>query len=143
MRDRDQVIWDFVQQWLKKAESDFHTAELLLKMETENFFNCVFHCQQSIEKFIKAYLVRHQIEFTKTHDLGKLLQLAERAKPALRSEMDSCVWLSPFGAEFRYLGDYPEATKNTAEKAFNEPQKVRELVLKELKSYLTKGNPIK
>lgn len=32
-RTREQVIWDFVQNWLRKAESDLRAAEHLLALE--------------------------------------------------------------------------------------------------------------
>ena len=77
MRSREQVIWDFVEQWFKKAAQDIKTAEILLNTELEDYYTSAFHCQQSVEKYLKAYLVRHQIEFRKTHDLDELLKLAK------------------------------------------------------------------
>ena len=105
MRSREQVIRDFVQQWLDKAEGDLAAAEILLRAETHDYFPCAFHCQQASEKFLKAYLVCHQIEFRKTHDLGELLKLAAQAEPTLQQELGSCEWLTPFGVEFRYPGE--------------------------------------
>jgi len=49
----------------------------LIKSDWEDYFNCAFHAQQAVEKFIKAYLVKNQIEFRKTHDIGKLINLIE------------------------------------------------------------------
>jgi hypothetical protein len=44
-----------------------------------------------VQKWLdKAYLVRHQIEFRKTHDLDLLLRLASQAEPSLREELASC-----------------------------------------------------
>ena len=50
MRNRDRVIWDFVQDWLNKAAQDLKTAELLTKEKWEDYFNCAFHAQQAAEK---------------------------------------------------------------------------------------------
>jgi hypothetical protein len=36
-----------------------------------------FHAQQAAEKSPKALLIRHQVDFGKTHNLGELLQLAD------------------------------------------------------------------
>ena len=141
MRSREQVIWDFVQQWLKKADSDLQTAEILLKAKMKDYFTCIFHCQQGIEKFIKAYLVRHQIDFRKTHDLDELLNLTSRIDPSFSQEINSCVWLTPYGVEFRYPGEYPEADHQTAEKAYKEAEKVKNVVMKKLREYLSKGRP--
>ena len=46
MRSPEQVIWDFVQQWLRKAESDLESARILLNTEVNDYFPCAFHCQQ-------------------------------------------------------------------------------------------------
>ena len=79
MRSRDQVIWDFVQSWLAKAERDLRAAELLLGAPGELGDVVGFRSQQAVEKLIKAYLVRHQIEFPKTHDLAVLRKLVSRS----------------------------------------------------------------
>jgi HEPN domain-containing protein len=102
MRNPEQVVWDFVQQWLKKAESDLQTSKILLDAEVDDYFPCAFHSQQAIEKFLKAYLVRHQVEFRKTHDLDELLNLTNSIDPSFGDEVGSCVWLTPYGVEFRF-----------------------------------------
>ncbi len=136
MRSREEVIRNFVQQWLNKAEGDLAAAEILLASEVHDYFPCAFHCQQAAEKFLKAYLVRHQIEFRKTHDLDQLLRLASQAEPALQEELASCGWLSPFGVEFRYPGDYPEVNWATAQYALTQAKRVRQVIMEHLTSYL-------
>ncbi len=76
-RTREQVIWDFVQDWMRKAEGDLRAAEHLLALEQEDYFTAAFHAQQAAEKFLKALLVRHQVPFPKTHDIQQLLELAD------------------------------------------------------------------
>ena len=141
MRHREQVVWDFVQQWLKKAELDLETARILLDAEMDDYFPCAFHCQQAAEKFIKAFLVCQQVEFRKTHDLEELLTLSKPADPSLKEEAASCLWLTPFGVEFRYPGEYPAVDHKTAERACRESEGVREIVTKRLGNYLSKGRP--
>jgi len=53
------VINELVQQWLWKAEL---TA-------------VGFYCQQAAEKFLRTFLVEHQIESPKTHVINELLAL--------------------------------------------------------------------
>ena len=38
MRNPEQVIWDFVQQWLKKAGSDLDCARILLNTDVNDYF---------------------------------------------------------------------------------------------------------
>jgi len=137
MRSRQEVIRDFVEEWLSKAEGDLAAAEILAAAETHDYFTCAFHCQQAAEKSLKAFLVRHQIEFRKTHDLDQLLELASQAEPALQEELTSWGWLTPFGVEFRYPGDQPEVDRITAQNALAEAKRVRQVAMKHLASYLS------
>jgi len=137
MRSREEVIRDFVEEWLSKAEADLTAAEILAAAETHDYFTCAFHCQQSAEKFLKAFLVRHQIEFRKTHDLDQLLGLASQAEPALQEELASCHCLTPFGVEFRYPGDQPEVDWTMAQNAVAEAKRVRQAIMRYLQSYLS------
>ncbi len=91
MRTREQVKWDFVQQWLNRARKDLAAGELLLKGAFEDYENVGFHAQQAAEKFIKAFLVCHQIEFSKTHNIALLTQTG--------AGVDS---LTSYAVEFRY-----------------------------------------
>jgi len=119
MRTREQVIWDFVQSWLQKAEGDLRAAEHLLEMEVKDYFAAAFHAQQAAEKFLKAFLVRHQIPFPKTHDIQQLLELAAQADSSLKIELSSAAMLTPFGVEFRYP-DQEVADFGTAQQAVEE-----------------------
>ncbi len=92
---------------VKKAESDLKSAKILLDADVDDYFPSAFHSQQAAENFLKAYLVRHQIEFRKTHDLDELFILTDLVDPPLRYEIGSRVWLSPYGVEFRYPGEFP------------------------------------
>lgn len=141
MRSREQVIWDFVQQWIGKAEEDLEAARILKQSKLKDYSTCAFHCQQAAEKYLKAFLVRHQIEFRKTHDLEGLLNLCERGSPSILKELSFCTWLTPFGVEYRYPTEYPEVDQQTAQKAVEDAQKVKNAVMKELEGYLSKSRP--
>ena len=40
-----------------------------------------FHCQQTVEKYLKVLLTFYQVEFPKTHEIERLLALASSANP--------------------------------------------------------------
>lgn len=139
-RTPEQVIWDFVQQWLRKAEGDLRAAEHLLALEQEDRFTAAFHAQQAAEKFLKALLVRHQIPFPKTHDLGELLTLVAKAEAALAVELAPAAMLTPFGLDFRYPGEQV-ADFAIAQEAVAEARKIRGAVLRHLEDYFRQGRP--
>jgi len=140
MRTREQAIWDFVQDWLKKAFQDLKSAEILIKEHWEDYFNCAFHAQQAAEKLIKAYLVKNQIEFRKIHNLGELIDLVEKGDKILTEKLRFSEWLTDFAVKFRYPGE-PPVEKETAEMAIADAQRVKEIILDALEDYLSQGYP--
>jgi HEPN domain-containing protein len=139
-RTRDQVIWDFVQSWLRKAEGDLRACQHLLTIEQEDYFAAAFHAQQAAEKFMKAFLVRHQIAFPKTHNIRELLELASAADASLKEELLPAAMLTPFGVEFRYPGE-ETADLGLARKAVRQAERVKVAVLRSLRDYLDRGRP--
>ncbi|MBI4552497.1 MAG: HEPN domain-containing protein [Candidatus Latescibacteria bacterium] len=139
-RTREQVIWDFVQSWLRKAEGDLRAAEHLLTVKQEDYFPTAFHAQQAAEKFLKTFLVRYQLPFPKTHDIQRLLELAAQVDSSLKSELLTASLLTPFGVEFRYPGE-EVADFETAHQAVQEARLVQQAVLDHLKDYLSQGRP--
>jgi HEPN domain-containing protein len=125
MKRPEEVKLEFTREWVSKAESDFKAAAFLLKSGGEYLFQIAFHAQQSAEKYIKAFLVWHQIEFTKTHDIEKLLALAAKVVPDLPEVLAEAKILTPFGVDYRYPGDYPDVTPEDAEKAVTLAARVR------------------
>ena len=100
-----------------------------------------FYAQQAAEKFIKAFLVRHQIEFPKTHNIALPRQLVANVDPELAKALTTADALTPFGVEFRYPGDLPSVSRDEGEKALRLAEETRDLILTSVKSYLDSGRP--
>jgi len=141
MRSRDQVIWDFVQGWLRKAENDLEVAQALMAGAGEYGQAVGFHCQQAAEKFMKAFLVRHQMEFPKTHDLEALRGLIGQSDEKLAEALAFVDWLTPFGVEARYPGTIPDVERGTAQRAITDAERARRLVRAALQDYLSTQRP--
>lgn len=137
MKRPEEVKRELVRQWLAKAEEDFGVAKHLLSEDAPFFGAIGFHAQQAGEKFLKAVLVRHQIEFHKTHDLGELLDLIERVDPSMGRPLRDATGLNPYGVDIRYPADFPDMTLDDATKAVALAAKVREAVNTMLRSYLS------
>ncbi len=78
MKPPDEVKRKLVQEWIAKAEQDLKAAEALLLGEPPLTYPSCFHSQQAAEKYIKAFLTWHQVEFPKTHAFGELLDLVSK-----------------------------------------------------------------
>ena len=83
MKPPEEALRGLVAQCLEKADRDYAAAEQLL-VQGDRFREIIaFHCQQAVEKYLKALLVRQQVEFPKTHDIRKLLGLVAEVHPDL------------------------------------------------------------
>ena len=60
---------DIAREWFKIAETDLSSAEFLQSMTPVPFEIICYHCQQSVEKYLKGYLALKGEEIKKTHDL--------------------------------------------------------------------------
>lgn len=71
------MIDELVRKWLIKAMEDFMVAKHELNLSEEEIITSAvcFHCQQLVEKLLKAHLVLNNVKFPKTHDLKFLLDL--------------------------------------------------------------------
>jgi len=67
---------NLVNYWFKKADNDLKNARIVVEVEDAPIDTVCFHCQQSAEKYLKGFLVYHNIGFEKQHDLDYLLDLA-------------------------------------------------------------------
>ena len=133
MRPPEQVKLELVRQWLARADNDLETAKFLFASGRPFFSAICFHSQQAAEKYFKALLTWHQIEFPKTHDLELLLALIASTDSALASSLTGVAVLNPYGVEIRYPGDFPDTTDADAEEAMQLADKVQEAIFLALK----------
>jgi len=137
MKPPDEVTRQLVRQWVAKADEDRNVTQKLPYDDPQCLAPIAYHAQQCAEKFLKAFLVLHGIEFTWTHDLRKLLDLIAGVDAALASSLAFAEDLTRFASETRYPVLAPSAPKPavTEEKARNAvelAEKVREIMLKVL-----------
>lgn len=84
------------------AGIDLATAEKLAPDPEMDDRPVGFHAQQAVEKAVKVALILEGIDFPKTHDLEYLIVLADKHSIAMKPELESASWLTPWAAEFRY-----------------------------------------
>jgi HEPN domain-containing protein len=95
-----------------------------------------FHCQQAVEKYLKALLVQRQVEFPKTHDIAKLLDRVATVDLATAQSLRDADGLTPFGVEARYPSDAPEVLPSGEVEAIGMARVVRTTVMILLQPYL-------
>ncbi len=96
---------DYLKTWLFRANEDIAVIEKLFESEPELYASTIcFHAQQAVEKFLKAFLVFHNIDFPKTHDLDYLLFECKKID-AKNFDIDLGS-LTDFGVSIRYPDDF-------------------------------------
>lgn len=90
---------EYVKEWISKAEKDIKTVETMKKVEDVTEIVC-FHCQQAVEKYLKALLIAHDIEFPKTHNIDFLLKQSMNINSSFEKFMGNS--LSEYAVDMRY-----------------------------------------
>ncbi len=90
--------------WLKIAEKDWGRVKHLLDVRDPEAAG--FYLQQSVEKFIKAFLLSKGWNLQKTHDLEKLLNEALIYDPTLEESRAICQKITAF----YFIDRYPFVT---------------------------------
>jgi HEPN domain-containing protein len=75
----------------------------------------LFHCQQAVEKALKAFLTFHERTFRKTHDLGDLSPECLAIDDSLQSAICEAEGLTQYAWRFRYPGEPYEPDSGEAQ----------------------------
>lgn len=119
--------------WVQRSQDDIRAAKVLLEKRILPWIIC-FHCQQAVEKYLKAVQVVYLKNYEKEHDLVKLAKTVSQI-----IDLDSLLLDLSFLSAFYIAGRYPTVQETTitvkrAEEVFNLTKKV----LKVLKDNLNK-----
>ena len=92
-----------------------------------------FHFHQSAEKYLKAYIVAHDLGFIKSHDLPALLKPCVTKESSLDQLSPHCEYLNVFYIETRYPVHWPtHFTVEEAEKARFSAQTIKSAIERSL-----------
>jgi len=120
-----------VAEWMQKAEGDFQTATRMMRWRKKPQLDSVcYHCQQCAEKYVKAFLLQHDVAFPWIHNLPKLNELCMKVDGSFGLISDLLETLNPFEAETRYPGYF--ADKDDARLAIAAMKEVRKFVREKL-----------
>ncbi len=117
-----------VKQWLAKAGDDWDTVEILTAHPRCPRNSVCFHCQQYAEKLLKALLTFHEVEFPKTHNLRRLIQIAESKAPALKRLIDKSDQLTAYNLISRYPDDWVEINLDDMQAAVDLAEEFGDLI---------------
>lgn len=116
----------YIHQWLGKAHEDLLVVHQLNDADSIALGVIGFHCQQAAEKFLKAFLIYHDIEPPRTHNLEFLLELCAEIEKKF-SGIDA-LNLTDYGVQARYPGDYMVPCRSELNEFIRIVEHIRELV---------------
>ncbi|MBI1926963.1 HEPN domain-containing protein [Candidatus Poribacteria bacterium] len=122
-----------VQQWIAKAENDLISVKRLLSFEDPTNDIICFHCQQAAEKYLKAYLVYHGIQFPKIHNLAEIVDMCSSKDASFKEIKERAETLTPFATEARYPDDWYLPSAKETQEALEIAEEIKTFVLHRIK----------
>ncbi len=119
----------YVREWLDKAEHDLISARLL-EIEPMVLDNVCFHCQQAVEKYLKAFLAYYSCTIEKTHNVVFLLAECSDID-AVFATVDP-LNINAYAIQGRYPGASVSPTSEEASGFYKLALQVKELVVERI-----------
>lgn len=114
-----------IKQWIEKADHDLGSAKIIYLHLPDYFDTIAFHCQQAVEKYLKALLIFYQIDFLRSHDLIYLLDLLSEKLQITDSRFKNAFVLNNFSVQIRYPNKIVKLTSEEIETAIEISQEFR------------------
>jgi HEPN domain-containing protein len=123
---------EYLNNWVYRAREDISVMDNLAKAGIEFYTSTIcFHAQQAVEKYLKAFLIYHDVDFPRTHDVDfLLLECMKIDKNNFDFDFQS---LTEFGVSVRYPDDFYVPGVNETREYQNIAQEVAKTVEKLIK----------
>ena len=116
--------------WFAKADADLEMARRALRPDRPFPDMACFHAQQCAEKYLKGFLVAHDVPFRLVHDLGYLISLCSGLEPAFEGLRPAGRLLNAYIATSRYPSELTqEPDVEAARQAIDLAQQIADFVL--------------
>ncbi|MDR1802362.1 MAG: HEPN domain-containing protein [Treponema sp.] len=95
-----------VAEWIKIADADFDSAEILNQSFRKHNEIICYHCAQAVEKYLKGYLEYKDIVPERTHNLTYLNSICIDQDKSFVDIKIECDFLNKFANDIRYPHRY-------------------------------------
>ena len=119
----------FFRDWYRKANKDINRTEARLK--EGDMEDAAFHLQQSIEKYLKGYLLSEGWKLRRIHDLESLLDEAIKYNKELERFRSLCQEVTGYYFTERYPFVIEEPSYKEINDNLKETRKLIEMILPE------------
>jgi len=97
-----------INKWIQFAMQDYDLVKVIMETHRPHPIPVrivCYHCQQSVEKILKAYILAQGGALMKTHDLKALLEQCCRYSPDFDRFKAACIKLTSYITTSRYPSD--------------------------------------
>ena len=115
---------EIFEEWLFKAERDLEGAVKLFEVGHSLPELSVYHAQQCAEKSIKSFLAYKLQPIEKTHELNRLVNLAQEFEQKFSILTSRAAFLNGFDIKYLYPGDELEPTDQETQNAITFAQEI-------------------
>lgn len=127
---------DVIEEWIKYAEMDRETVDILFNSYNKPYEIICYHCEQAVEKYLKACLIMFDIPVIKTHDLIELNLMCINKNDLFSTIEKECSDLTDYGIQVRYPFHKFDLTEIDVQQAIQAMEKVCNFVINILEQYL-------
>jgi len=118
--------FEYVAEWFQFADMDLASADYLQGLLPQPLEIICYHCQQSVEKYLKGYLIYNGIdEPPKIHNLVELCESCSAFDERFRVFAQICGILTRFGVQPRYPREM-EVSETDMKKALEYAKQIRD-----------------
>ncbi len=118
---------ELIKQLYGKAEKDILSAEIIIEANPLLYDIAAFHCQQAAEKYLKAFLIMHQTQPPKTHNIELLLNLCMSFDESFK-DLKFAETLTDYSVATRYIDSFEVDSKEHALSILNIAKTVKDFV---------------
>ena len=123
------IKWDLIQAWIKKAERDLISANHEMSFYDAINETICFHCQQSVEKYLKAYMIFLNIVPKKTHHIGDIIEEIKTIDKEIEIFIDEADILTDYAVSIRYPDEISIPSTEDAQEAIELAKKIKNYIL--------------
>ena len=132
MEEVDPILLSNTREWLRRTKEDLDAAALVLTVPSPLVRTALFHCQQAVEKAMKAFLTWHDAAFREVHNLEELGESCVRLDSTLASAVTRVTVLTKYAVRFRYPGAPYEPNVEEAQESISLAREFVDTVLARL-----------
>ena len=118
-------------EWVNYSEKDYIAAQFLMTAANPPIEIICYHCQQSAEKLLKAFLIKNDIIPSRTHDLNLLVNECVKIENTISILKKECNRLNDFGVNTRYPNNM-DLELEDAKIALKDAEKIKEFILSKI-----------